>query len=224
MRSDAAVAATGAVLLVTASAQAQKPEKVGNGIPTGQLGVQLFNYGGFINNGGGLGDVPPAMGVSPACATSTTTECRWERLERLFAYLQSKGVTNVELFGHSNFPANGGTANLLRYRALLPVRPARGRLARRYERGQLGRADRRSEDSRRRLPRLRRLPAPGINSCGDTLLTAQALNRLGKKSIQAGLGPVYFHNHQTEFTNKYIDDGVERRRSTSSWSAPTRAT
>ncbi len=207
----AAVAATGAVLLVTASAQAQKPEKVGNGIPTGQLGVQLFNYGGFINNGGGLGANPPAMGVSPACATSTTTECRWERLERLFAYLQSKGVTNVELFGHSNFPANGDTANLLRYRALLDRYGL-------HAGGWHGDMSEANWDARIVAAKILGadylgsggFPAPGINSYGDTLLTAQALNRLGKKSIEAGLGPVYFHNHQTEFTNKYIDDGVEK--------------
>ena len=109
----AAVAATGAVLLAAASAQAQKPANVGNGIKTGQMGVQLFNYGGFINNGGGAGANPPAMGVSPACVTSTTSECRWERLERLFAYLQSKGVTNVELFGPLELPGQRDTANLI---------------------------------------------------------------------------------------------------------------
>jgi hypothetical protein len=115
-----ATAAAGAVMLVSAAtASAQKPEKVGDGVKTGQLGVQLFNYGGFISNGGGLGPNPPALNISPGCTTSTSSECRWERLERLFAYLASKGVTNVELFGHANFPANSDTANLVRYRALL---------------------------------------------------------------------------------------------------------
>ncbi len=205
-----AAAATGAVLLVGVStAQAQKPEKVGDGIKTGQMGVQLFNYGGFISNGGGLGANPPAMGVSPACATATTSECRWERLERLFAFLQTKGVTNVELFGHQNFPANGDTAGLDRYRALLD----------RYGLHAGGWHGSMSEtDWDARMAAAKRLgadyigsggfPAPGINSYADTLATAQALNRLGKRSIEAGLGPVYFHNHQTEFTNKYVDDGV----------------
>ena len=205
-----AAAATGAVLLVGAStAQAQKPEKVGDGIKTGQMGVQLFNYGTFISNGGNLGTSPPAMGVSPGCATATTSECRWERLERLFAYLQTKGVTNVELFGHQNFPANSDTAGLDRYRALLD----------RYGLHAGGWHGSMSEtDWDARIAAAKRLgadyigsggfPAPGINSYADTLATAQALNRLGKRSIEAGLGPVYFHNHQTEFTNKYVDDGV----------------
>ena len=63
-----AAAAAGAVLLVTAStASAQKPASVGDGIKTGQMGVQLFNYGGFISNGGGLGPNPPALNISPGC-------------------------------------------------------------------------------------------------------------------------------------------------------------
>jgi sugar phosphate isomerase/epimerase len=205
----AAVAATGAVLLAAASAQAQKPANVGNGIKTGQMGVQLFNYGGFINNGGGLGLNPPAMGVSVACETSTSSECRWERLERLFDYLQSKGVTNVELFGHSNFPANGDTANLLRYRALLDRYGL-------HAGGWHGNMSETDWDARIAAAKILGsdylgsggFPAPGINSYNDTLLTAQALDRLGKRSIEAGLGPVYFHNHQTEFTNQYVDDGV----------------
>ena len=33
-----------------------------------------------------------------------------ERLERLFAFLESKGVTSVELFGHAGFPADTDVA------------------------------------------------------------------------------------------------------------------
>ena len=57
----AAGAAAGAVLMVTAgAAQAQRPASTGDGIPTGQMGVQLFNYGGWLNNAGGQGAAPPA--------------------------------------------------------------------------------------------------------------------------------------------------------------------
>ena len=204
------MAATGAVLLAAGSAQAQKPEKVGNGIPTGQMGVQLFNYGGFISNGGGLGANPPAALVVPAtCATSTSSECRWTRLESLFAYLQSKGVTNVELFGHQNFPGNADTAGLNRYRVLLDTYGL-------HAGGWHGGMSETDWDARIAAAKILGadylgsggFPNPGINSYADTLATAQALNRLGKRSIEAGLGPVYFHNHQTEFTNKYVDDGV----------------
>ena len=125
----AAAAAAGAVLLVSATAFAEdtrpRPEDTGNGIKTGQMGVQLFNYGGFINNGGGQVPGTPPAGVDPAdvvspitidrveCrqggAQATTTDCRWYRLDLLFAFLKSKGVTNVELFGHSAFPPSTAT-------------------------------------------------------------------------------------------------------------------
>jgi sugar phosphate isomerase/epimerase len=206
----AAVVATGAVMLATAgAASAQKPEKVGDGIKTGQMGVQLFNYGGFISNGGGLGANPPAMGVSAACATSTSSDCRWERLERLFAYLASKGATNVELFGHANFPANADTANLVRYRALLDKYGL-------HAGGWHGDMSEANWDARIAAGKILGVdylgsggfPSPGIGSYANSLATAQALNRLGKKSVEAGLGPAYFHNHQDEFINKYVDDGV----------------
>ena len=34
------------------------------------------------------------------------------------------------------------------------------------------------------------------------------LNRLGKRSVEPGLGPAYFHNHQPEFTIRFMDNGV----------------
>ena len=53
---------------------------------------------------------------------------------------------------------------------------------------------------------------PGGNGAFNTLQgalnTAQLLNRLGKRSVEAGLGPAYFHNHQQEFNPRYVDNGV----------------
>jgi len=34
------------------------------------------------------------------------------------------------------------------------------------------------------------------------------MNRLGKRSVEAGLGPAYFHNHQNEFNTRWMDNGV----------------
>jgi sugar phosphate isomerase/epimerase len=211
----AAVAATSAVLLVTAgSASAQKPEKVGDGVKTGQLGVQLFNYGGFISNGGGLGATPPALNIPAGCATATTTACRWGRLEALFAYLQSKGVTNVELFGHAAFPTNAQTDpadpfGLYAYRALLDKYGL-------HAGGWHGDMSETAWDARVNAAKILGAdyigsggyPNPGLGTYANTLATAQALNRLGKRSVEAGLGPAYHHNHQDEFQLKYVDDGV----------------
>ena len=49
---------------------------------------------------------------------------------------------------------------------------------------------------------------PGINTYAAVLASANALNRLGKKSVEAGVGPVYIHNHEQEFDRQYVDDGV----------------
>ena len=95
----AAAAATGAVLLVAVGAQADVGpnkatfrDRVGDGIKTGQMGVQLFNYGGFINNGGGQtsndqSTTPPTPLPSPVVigrpecaqggAQATTADCRY---------------------------------------------------------------------------------------------------------------------------------------------------
>jgi sugar phosphate isomerase/epimerase len=230
----AAAAAAGAVLLVSATALAAdtrpRPEDTGNGIKTGQMGVQLFNYGGFINNGGGQVPTTPPAGVDPAdvvspisiaraeCrqggAQATTTDCRWYRLELLFAFLQSKGVTNVELFGHSAFPASTATDpndpfGLVAYRRLLDKYGL-------HAGGWHGDMSESNWDTRVNAAKILGadyigsggFPAPDIGTYANTLATAQALNRLGKRSVEAGLGPVYFHNHQNEFANKYVDGGV----------------
>ena len=230
----AAAAATGAVLLVSAGAQADVGpnkatfrDRVGDGIKTGQMGVQLFNYGGFINNGGGQtsndqSTTPPTPLPSPIVigrpecaqggAAATTPDCRTYRLGILFDFLRQRGVTNVELFGHSGFPASTrhrGPDGLPRHARRL--RAPRRRLARRHERGR-----NRQWDIRITAAKILGadyigsggFPNPGIGSYANTLATVEALNRLGKRSIEAGLGPVYFHNHQEEFQNQYVDDGV----------------
>ena len=129
----AAAAASGAVLLV-GTAQAQTPPaSVGNGIPTGQMSVQMFNYGGWLNNAGGQGAAPPAQfqNLTQSCLvdldplpgnandTRQTPACRLERLRALFEFLRAKGVTSIELFGHAGFPASTDIPGLQAYRALL---------------------------------------------------------------------------------------------------------
>jgi sugar phosphate isomerase/epimerase len=214
-----AAAAAGAVMLVSAgAASAQKPEKVGDGVKTGQMGVQLFNYGGFINNAGGQGAASPIVIDRVECrqggASATTTDCRWYRLELLFKYLASKGVTNVELFGHSAFPPSTATDpndpfGLYAYRALLDKYGL-------HAGGWHGDMSEANWDARLNAAKILGAdyvgsggyPSPGLGSYANTLATAQALNRLGKRAVEAGVGPTYHHNHQDEFQFKYVDDGV----------------
>ena len=110
----AAAAAAGLSLFGAGAAQAQRPEKLGDGIKTGQLGVQMFNYGGYISNGGNTGERRQSRSARrlwrPAPPVDDAPECRLERLEALFKFLQSEGVTNIELFGHAELPGERQTS------------------------------------------------------------------------------------------------------------------
>src|SRR6478735_3808853 len=225
-RACAAVAATGAAVLATAGmAQAQAPASVGEGVPTGQGSVQMFNYGGFIGSGSGVtggssGGTQTAaqLGINIAnaadgssCATATSQECRNNRLDGLLGFLQAKGVQNVELFGWSGFPANNDIAGLNTLRGLMDKNnihcagwhgdmseaawPARVAAAKILGCDSMGSGG---------------FPAPGIGSYDNTLRTIEALNRLGKAAIEGGVGPTYFHNHQGEFRSRYVDNGVRK--------------
>jgi sugar phosphate isomerase/epimerase len=206
-----ALAAAGGVALLAgpAAAGAQtRSETTGDGIPTGQMSTQMFNYGSYLSNGSRTGDANPVTGVSDACLTSTSATCRRERLEGLFAFLQRKGVTSIELFGHAGFPASDDIAGLLDYRALMD----------RYGLHAAGWHGSMSEAGwAERVNAAKLLGAdyigsggvgsPGIGSYENTLETAATLNRLGKYSVEAGVGPVYIHNHTGEFDAKYVDNG-----------------
>ncbi len=50
-------------------------------------------------------------------------------------------------------------------------------------------------------------PEPGIGSYDDTLATAEAMNRLGERSVEAGVGKFFGHNHAGEFTTTYEHEG-----------------
>ncbi len=47
--------------------------------------------------------------------------------------------------------------------------------------------------------------AGGLGSYAQTLTTATQLNKLGKRSVEAGVGPAYFHNHAGEFSTRFTD-------------------
>ena len=47
----------------------------------------------------------------------------------------------------------------------------------------------------------------GYNTWQALLATVQQMNRLGKRSVEAGLGPAFFHNHNDEFSRRYTDQG-----------------
>ena len=124
----------------------------------------------------------------------------------------SKGVDNIELFGHAGFPANersiprpGGLP-----RAARQVRPARRRLARHLNdvnppgpsASPRPRSSASTTSARAASPP--RASTPTTARCAPPRpSTASARTR-----VEAGVGPVYIHNHTGEFDAKYVDNGV----------------
>jgi sugar phosphate isomerase/epimerase len=216
----AVLAATGAMAL-TGSAQAQTtfPEKTGDGVQTGQASVQTYSHRSFISNGGGLGANPPALTVAPAangssCATSTSDECVWKRLDALFGYYAANGLDSVELFGHASLPTNDeieGPYGWKAYRALLDKHGL-------HASGWHGSLDESQWPARVAAAKIIGLDYIGtgngqadgtnLNSYDSILRSAEILNRLGKYSVENGVGPVYVHNHTSEFDRKYMDNGA----------------
>ncbi len=50
-------------------------------------------------------------------------------------------------------------------------------------------------------------PAPGIGTYENTLATAEAMNRLGQRTVEAGLEKFFGHNHDGEFRTTYEHEG-----------------
>ena len=166
----------------------------------GRAASRCSIYGGYLEqrrqHGGGE---PRSRASRAACLTSTTPACRLERLEGLFRLLASKGVTGIRALRALRLPRRPARIipGLFAYRALLDkyglqaggwhgdmseanwdVRVNAGKILGADYIGSGGVGD------------------PGIGSYSNTLRTAETLNRLGKRSVEAGLGPVYIHNHQ----------------------------
>jgi sugar phosphate isomerase/epimerase len=197
--------------------------------------VQLFNYGGYISTGANTGaanpipasDIAPAAdgtqcvtsqqnagpgGVPPADPADRLLDCRWNRLDALFKFLSRKGVDSVELFGHAGLPSNEtitGDHGWNAYRALLDKYNL-------HAAAWHGSMNEGQWDARVNAAKIIGMDYigsggvadPGISTYDATLRSAEALNRMGKKAVEAGVGPVYIHNHTGEFDSKYVDNGV----------------
>ncbi len=75
-RACVAVAAAGvAALAASPAAHAQRPASVGEGAPTGQGSVQMFNYGGFIGSGA-ASPAAPAVARRPRPSWASTSPTR----------------------------------------------------------------------------------------------------------------------------------------------------
>jgi sugar phosphate isomerase/epimerase len=214
----AAIVATGVVLACAAVAQAQRPPTLGAGAPSGQSGIQLFNFNNYLNNGAGeiLCPAPPADPTPYCVPTAPTTSAG--RLERVFAFLQSQGIKHVELYGYPGNPFPGtNPAVPLNVQGLTALRQLGDQYGLRFpgRHGSLTEANWDNQIAASKIlgqDHIGEAGFPGgsgaFNTYAATLNTAQVLNRLGKRSVEAGLGPAYFHNHQPEFSTRHVDNGV----------------
>ena len=142
------------------------------------------------------------------------TECRWNRLDALFGYFAANGLDSVELFGHAGLPTNeniDGPYGWKQYRQLLD----KHNLHAAGWHGSLNEAQWPARVAAAKVIGLDYIgtgngQADGTTSTTTTsiLRSAETLNRLGKYSVENGVGPVYLHNHTTEFDNKHVDNGV----------------
>ena len=239
-RACAVVAVTGvAVLAGAGAAQAQRPASVGDGVPTGQVeraALQLRRLHQHRRQHG-RGEPDPRGGRQPAadgtqCLTSQRTGRR--RPPAIRPLVCSSAAGTVLTRCSSSCPARASTASSssatpacrptttiagLRLerlpRAARQVQPARRRLARQPQRDRLARARHRRQDHRPATTSATGnglADGTGLDSYDSILRSAEALNRLGKYSVENGVGPVYIHNHTGEFDTKYVDNGVLKYR------------
>src|SRR4051794_9132585 len=189
-----AALAAASVLGGGASAAAQtRPPATEPGVPTGQISVQMFNYIVYVAAGQKDGNPPTPV--------PTTQK---ERMARVFQFLQSQGIKNAEPFLFVGYTAPEFRALADQYGVKLGAR--HGDVVEGSWDEQIAIAKTLGQE----YIGSSMVPLPGFRSYADTLATAETLNRLGKRSVEAGVGPVYIHNHTEEFTTKYLDNGLTR--------------
>ncbi|MDA0159765.1 hypothetical protein OM076_05795 [Solirubrobacter ginsenosidimutans] len=219
VRAAAAVVGTAAFLTCAAGAQAQRPASLGAGAPAGQSGIQLYNFSGYLSSGAGEITCPaPPAEPTPHCIAPPAPTTTPARLERLFAYLQANGIKHVELYGYPGNPFPGTNASTpVNVAGLQALRALGDKYGIRFpgRHGNLTEANWDNQIIASKIlgqDHIGEAGFPGgngaFNSYQAVLNTAQLLNRLGKRSVEAGLGPAYFHNHQQEFNTRYLDNGV----------------
>ena len=213
----AAALTTGALLATAGAAQAQRPPTLGEGAPVGQSGVQLYNFRDYLTSGSGeiLCPASPAP-PTPYCTPTLPANNVMGRMERLFAFLQAQGIKNVELYGYPGNPFPSGSSPMGNRQGILDLRALGDKYGLRFpaRHGSLSESTWEGEIAAAKILGQEMVGEGGTGGAGSlgnlqqTLATAAQLNKLGKRSVEAGVGPAYFHNHNSEFSTRFTDDGV----------------
>ena len=181
-RTCAVVAVTGVAALATSTAaHAQRPASMGAGLPVGQTGMQMFNFSRYI---------------------SGTAAEQKTKVGEIFAMLQSKGIRVVEPYSLHGMSATEFRALADQYGLRIVGR--HGGVAEATFDSEIATA----KTLGQQFIGSGGTAAPGQGTYAQTLATAATLNRLGKRSVEAGVGKVYIHNHTGEFDAKYDVNGT----------------
>jgi sugar phosphate isomerase/epimerase len=197
-RARAVVAASvGAILLgaavatPTAPGQAAAPNapsgECDGSIPDSKIGIQLWNFSAYVG-----------------FASDPATQ---QRAEEVLAALSEMGYRNVEPFTFNGRTATEFKELLDQYGLKAPSRH--------------GNTDEATWDAHladakvlgQKFVGSGGFAAPGIGSYEDTLATAETMNRLGRRSVRNGTGPIFGHNHQGEFRTTYVDPATGETKS-----------
>ncbi len=183
------------------------------------MGVQLYDWSNYLSNGAGEITCPASPApATPNCVAPPAPTTSATRLTRVFAFLQSKNVRNVELYGYPSNPFPGTSPATPNNTAGLQALRAQGdsfglRFVSRH--GNINAANWDNDIAASKILGQEVIGAADPLNAGSTSLTtntnnANTMNALGKRSVEAGLGPVYFHNHASAFTAMINDNGVTK--------------
>jgi sugar phosphate isomerase/epimerase len=161
---------------------------VGEGVPEGQISIQMYSFNSYI-------------GGSEA------------RLNEVLGELKAAGYSAVEPYGE------GYGITPAQFRAALEANDLRA--VARHDSVAESSWDAEIADAKtlgQEFMGSGGTPSPGINGGYQNVIdTAARLDRLGKRSVEAGAGKAYIHNHGGEFTTKYDTDGTGPKAPTSAW-------
>jgi sugar phosphate isomerase/epimerase len=163
----------------------------GRTVPANKISIQLWTFNRYTEAGERAAEAP--AGAPGPEAT------RAERLEFVFAFLSEVGYRNIEPYSFHGLTAEQFKALADEYGLAVPSRHmstseanwdanlADAKLLGQHWTGSGGFA------------------SPGTGSYANTLATAETMNRLGRRSVKNGTGPIFGHNHDGEFRTRYVD-------------------
>jgi sugar phosphate isomerase/epimerase len=180
-----------------AGAQAE-PEKAdpancatGRTVPASKISLQLWTFNRYVNNGERVAEAPPGA-PGPEATTA-------ERLEFVFAFLSDVGYENIEPYSFHGLTVEEFDALAEKYDLKVPSR----HMSTNPATWEANLAD--AKLLGQRMTGSGGFAPPGTGTYENTLATAATMNELGELSVKNGTGPIFGHNHNSEFTTKYVD-------------------